>query len=148
MRLVYVDLVLTVFSDTLRNCTGIGNIASNRTNDFQARATPLAVFGWELKNVRLLVDNYAKARFYCYVPDVHQGDSLPISFLQNVEPPLKDREQVGLVEKAKNAAIVPATLGPWLVKHREAVAEPLISGFINVVRHLPGTNKVGAIGFC
>lgn len=112
-----------------------------------AKALPL-VFGWEFKNVRLLADNYAKAGFYCYIPDVHQGDSLPISFLQNVEPRLKDQEQAGLVDKAKNAVIVPTTLGPWLVKHREAVAEPLISGFINTVRQIPGTNKVGAIGFC
>lgn len=106
------------------------------------------VFGWEFKNIRLLADNYARAGFYCYIPDVHEGDSLPISFLQNVEPPLKDQEQAGLVDKAKNAAIVPATLGPWLAKHREAVSEPLISGFINTVRYIPGTNSVGAIGFC
>lgn len=79
---------------------------------------------------------------------MHQGDSLPISFLQNVEPPLKDQEQNGLVDKAKNAVIVPATLGPWLIKHREAVSKPLIDGFINTVRMIPGTNKVGAIGFC
>ncbi len=71
-----------------------------------------------------------------------------MSFLQNVEPPLKDLEQAGLVDKAKNAAIVPTTLGPWLAKHREGVSEPLISGFINTVRQIPGTNKVGAIGFC
>jgi len=106
------------------------------------------IFGWEFKNVRLLADEYAKAGFYCYIPDVHQGDSLPISFLQNVEPPLKDQEQAGLIDKAKNAVIVPTTLGPWLVKHREAVSEPIISGFINTVRQIPGTNKVGAIGFC
>lgn len=106
------------------------------------------VFGWEFKNTRLLADNYAQAGFYCYIPDVHEGDSLPISFLQNVEPPLKDQEQAGLVDKAKNAAIVPATLGPWLVQHREGVAEPIISGFINAVRNIPGTNSVGAIGFC
>jgi dienelactone hydrolase len=43
---------------------------------------------------------------------------------------------------------VPATLGPWLVKHREGVSEPIISGFINTVRSIPGTNSVGAIGFC
>lgn len=73
---------------------------------------------------------------------------MPLSFLNNVEPPLKDRENAGVVDKAKNAAIVPATLGPWLVKHREGVSEPLISGFINTVRQIPGTNKVGAIGFC
>lgn len=106
------------------------------------------VFGWEFKNTRLLADNYAKAGFYCYIPDVQQGDSLPVSFLQNVEPPLKDQEQEGLVDKAKNTAIVGATLGPWLVRHREGVSEPIISGFINTVRNIPGTNSVGAIGFC
>jgi Dienelactone hydrolase family len=68
--------------------------------------------------------------------------------LQNIEPPLKDQEKAGVVDKAKNAAIVPATLGPWLLKHREAVSEPIISGFINTVRSIPATNSVGAIGFC
>ncbi|KAA6407447.1 MAG: dienelactone hydrolase family [Lasallia pustulata] len=106
------------------------------------------IFGWEFKNARLLADTYAKDGFYVYLPDIHEGDSLPISFLQNVEPPLKDREQQGLVDKAKNAAIVPATLGPWLIKHREAVSKPIIDGFINTVRMIPGTNKIGAIGFC
>ncbi|KAK3063862.1 hypothetical protein LTS18_012147, partial [Coniosporium uncinatum] len=46
------------------------------------------IFGWTFNNIRLLADNYAKAGFYAYVPDVHQGDSLPIEFLQDVEPPL------------------------------------------------------------
>jgi len=108
----------------------------------------LAVFGWEFKNTRLLADEYAKNGFYCYLPDFHEGDSLPIEFLQNVEPPLKKQEHLTLADKAKNAAIVPATLGPWLVKHREAVSRPLIDGFVNTVRQIPGTNKVGAIGFC
>ncbi len=36
----------------------------------------------------------------------------------------------------------------WLVKHREAVSRPLIENFINTVRQIPGTGKVGAIGFC
>ena len=82
------------------------------------------------------------------MPDFHQGDSLPISFLDNVEPNLKTQEQLSLVDKAKNAAIVPATLGPWLAKHREGVSRPLIDGFVNTVRMIPGTNKIGAIGFC
>jgi len=106
------------------------------------------IFGWEFKNVRLLADQYAAKGFYCYIPDVHQGGSLPLSFLQNVEPPLKDQEQLSLVDKAKNAVIVPATLGPWLVTHREAVTRPLLDGFVNSVRMIPGTNKIGAIGFC
>ena len=98
--------------------------------------------------MRLLADNYAKAGFYCYVPDFHNGDSLPLDFLQNVEPPLKKQEELTLVEKTKNAAIVPATLGPWLITHREGVTRPMIDGFVNTVRTIPGTNKIGAIGFC
>jgi hypothetical protein len=82
------------------------------------------VFGWEFKNVRLLADNYAKAGFYCYVPDVHQGDSIPLDFLQSVEPPLKTREQQTLVDKTKATATVGTTLPPWLVKDREAVSKP------------------------
>ena len=98
--------------------------------------------------MRLLADNYAKAGFYCYIPDLHQGDSLPISFLQNVEPPLKKREAQGMIEKTKNIAIVGTTLPPWLVRHREGVTKPLIDRYIDAVRAMPGTGKVGAIGFC
>lgn len=104
------------------------------------------IFGYKFKNVRLLADNYAKAGFYTYVPDVFNGDPLPEEFLQSVEPPLKVREQEGVVDKAKETVDVMATLGPWLAKHREAVAEPIISGFINTVKQIPGTQKVGAIG--
>ena len=106
------------------------------------------IFGWKLPNVRLLCDEYAKAGFYCYIPDLHEGDSLPLSFLDNVEPNLKAQESLGVADKTKNAAIVPATLGPWLAKHREGVSRPLIDGFVNTVRMIPGTNKIGAIGFC
>ncbi|MCJ1478034.1 hypothetical protein MMC13_006709 [Lambiella insularis] len=106
------------------------------------------IFGWELPNVRLLADIYAGHGFYCYIPDLHSGDSLPYSFLQNVEPSLKTQEQLTMVDKAKNAAIVPTTLGPWLIKHREGVSAPMLDGFVNAVRMIPGTNKIGAIGFC
>jgi dienelactone hydrolase len=106
------------------------------------------IFGWELPNVRLHADNYAAAGFYCCIPDLHNSNSLPISFLQHVEPPLKDQEKLSLADKAKNAVLVPTTLGPWLISHREAVTRPLIDGFVNAVRMIPGTNKIGAIGFC
>ncbi|KAL8695892.1 MAG: hypothetical protein Q9201_007912 [Fulgogasparrea decipioides] len=106
------------------------------------------IFGWEFINTRLLADEYARAGFYTYLPDFHQGDSLPVSFLQNVEPPLKKQETLTVTEKATNAAVVPATLGPWLVKHRESVSKPLIDGFINTLRMTPGTHKIGVVGFC
>jgi len=129
---------------------GLQTYVSEPENGSKAKTVIFLVdiFGWEFTNVRLLADQYAKAGFYTYVPDVHQGDSLPIEFLQNVEPPLKKQEKLTLVDKAKNAAIIPTTLGPWMVKHREGVTKPLIDGFVNTIRMTPGTNKIGAIGFC
>jgi dienelactone hydrolase len=79
---------------------------------------------------------------------VHQGDSLPIDFLQSIEPPLKVREQQNIIDKTKATATVGTTLPPWLVKHREAITKPLISSFISAVRAMPGTGKIGTIGFC
>jgi len=35
-----------------------------------------------------------------------------------------------------------------LIKHREGITKPLIKKFISEVREIPGTGKVGAIGFC
>lgn len=106
------------------------------------------MFGWELPNVRLLADEYARAGFYAYVPDILSGDSIPFDYLQNLEPPLQAQENLSLADKAKNTALIPTVLGPWMLKHREAVTKPLVDGFINTVRMIPGTNKIGAIGFC
>jgi len=106
------------------------------------------IFGYEFTNARLLADEYAKAGFYVLVPDILQGDPLPPSFLQTIEPPLKDQEQAGLIDKAKNTAIVGATLGTWLPKHREAVTLPIVEKLVDDVKKTPGVGKVGTIGFC
>ncbi|KAL8722071.1 MAG: hypothetical protein Q9181_007563 [Wetmoreana brouardii] len=106
------------------------------------------IFGYELPNTRLLADEYAKAGFYVLVPDILQGDPLPISLLQNIEPPLKDQEQAGLVDKTKNTAIAGTSLGPWLVKHREAVTLPIVEKFVEDVKKQSGNSKVGTVGFC
>ena len=73
---------------------------------------------------------------------------MPIEFLNSVEPPLKEQGNLGALDKAKNAATIAATLGPWLISHREAISKPKIEGFINHLRTVPGTNKIGALGFC
>ncbi|KAI9713007.1 MAG: hypothetical protein M1828_001481 [Chrysothrix sp. TS-e1954] len=106
------------------------------------------IFGWELPNIRLLADQYAKAGFFAYVPDVHNGDSLPYDFLNAAEPPLHVREKLSLIGKGINTAKVATTLGPWIVRHREGVTKPIIDGFINTIKMTPGTDKVGVIGFC
>jgi dienelactone hydrolase len=106
------------------------------------------IFGYKTPNVRLLADEYAKAGFYAYVPDFYNGDALPYSFLQSIEPPLKTREQLGIFSKTKNSATVALTLGPWAIKHRESVAQPIIDKFFKEIKAMPGVGKIGTIGFC
>lgn len=106
------------------------------------------IFGYTTPNVRLLADEYATAGFYCYVPDFYNGDALPYSFLQSIEPPLKTREHLGAIAKVKNQAHVAVTLGPWAIKHRESVAKPIIDKFFKAVKAEPGVGKIGTIGFC
>ncbi|KXS99343.1 hypothetical protein AC578_8985 [Pseudocercospora eumusae] len=106
------------------------------------------IFGYKLNNIRLLADEYAAHGFTAYIPDVLEGDAVDDGFLKTVEPTLPERESRSIAEKATATATVAATLGPFLIKHREAVARPIIEGFIEKVREIPGTQKVGAIGFC
>jgi dienelactone hydrolase len=126
---------------TLSIVSGIDSIEPSQDSQFP-------VFGYKYTNARLLADEYAKAGFYVYVPDVLFGDALPIEFLQDVEPNLKTQASLGVLDKAKKTASVGTTLGPWLIKHREAVSKPIIDKFIDDVKAIPGTGKVGAIGFC
>lgn len=58
------------------------------------------------------------------------------------------REQLSVTDKAKNTEAMMATLGPFLGRHTEAIVQPEIDSFIAAVRAIPGTGKVGAIGFC
>jgi dienelactone hydrolase len=106
------------------------------------------IFGYKTPNVRLLADEYAKAGLYVYVPDFYNGDALPYSFLQSIEPPLQIREHLGAIAKVKNQANVAVTLGPWAIKHRESVAKPIIDKFFNAVRAENGVGKIGTLGFC
>ena len=67
--------------------------------------------------------------------------------MQDVEPPLPIRESLSAIQKTAGPPKVGATLGPWLTKNREAVNKPLIESFIREVGKIPGTDKVGTIGF-
>ena len=64
--------------------------------------TPL-VLGWTFPNVHLLADNYAKAGFYAYVPDIHKSDSLPIEFFAGRRAtPARPRVPLGRLEDRRN----------------------------------------------
>lgn len=105
------------------------------------------MFGWELPDVRLLANEYARAGFYAYTPDIQSGDVIPLDFIQAVEPPLEIQDNLFPADKVKTAAVVPKIMGPCMLKHREAITRPLVDGFINTARMIPGINKIGAIEF-
>ncbi|KAF2134287.1 alpha/beta-hydrolase [Dothidotthia symphoricarpi CBS 119687] len=130
--------------------SGLNTYVATPSDNSKGKAVVFLVdiFGWKFTNTRLLADSYARAGYKAYIPDVHNGDSLPIDFLQVVEPPLPVRESQTVVEKATATAKVGATLGPWLISHREAVSKPIIDDFLAAIRQRSDTQKVGAIGFC
>ena len=68
--------------------------------------------------------------------------------MTSVEPTLPARETMSFAAKLLGTLRAGASLGPWLLRHREAVAWPVIEAFITEVRAVPGVEKVGVVGFC
>ncbi|KZT52816.1 hypothetical protein CALCODRAFT_511811 [Calocera cornea HHB12733] len=86
------------------------------------------VFGFAVPNARLLADDYARAGFYVYVPDFHQGDSFPSSLLQNVAP-LEPEKRTGLQAASDTEYTLLYTI-PWLGQHSDAVVRPLMDNVV------------------
>lgn len=80
------------------------------------------------------------------MPDFFHGDPIAHDMLSTIVP--RDPDALSLVQKATNAASTGAALGPWLLRHREAVARPLVDAAVRALREDPDVKSVGAIGFC
>jgi len=106
------------------------------------------VFGYHLNNSRLLADEYASQGFYVYMPDILEGDALPMEVLQKIAPTEAEPPRDGIIDRAADKASAMASLGPWLTKHRDAVSNPIIEGFLNHIKADPHIGKIGAVGFC
>jgi dienelactone hydrolase len=76
------------------------------------------------------------------------GDPVPESIMQKLIPTKQQAAEKTLVDKATDTASVGATMGPWLIKHREAVSLPLIQKFVTHIRSSTSPSKLGAVGFC
>jgi dienelactone hydrolase len=68
--------------------------------------------------------------------------------MQKLIPTKQQAEQKTLIDKAADTASIGVTMGPWLIKHREAVSLPLIQKFVSHLRSDPSHKKIGAVGFC
>ncbi|KAK6513349.1 hypothetical protein TWF281_004978 [Arthrobotrys megalospora] len=108
-------------------------------------------FGWDLINLRLLADSYAKrGNFRVLMPDVHFGDSFSKDSL-DVAFPLKGYEPPWYKRIWSMAFAFPKFL-IWFWSHRESVSRPIITNFMKDLRDelnsTPGGGKLGVIGFC
>ncbi|KZV88944.1 dienelactone hydrolase [Exidia glandulosa HHB12029] len=154
-------------SSGLSDCCVSGHIHSGRPTGLTSRianldayfATPpngskaktllflTDIFGWTLPNARLLADELAKTGgFYVVVPDFFQGDHVAHDMLNTIVP--RDPDNLSIVQKATNTASMGATLGPWMVRHREAVVRPLVDAVVRELRQDTEVESIGAIGFC
>ena len=105
------------------------------------------IFGWSLINSRLLADELASHGFYVLIPDIFQGDSLDHSILFQLAPrdsaPLRSAEQI-----ASETEIALGQVGPWLIRKRPEVTQPLIESFVKALREDSSIGKIGAAGYC
>lgn len=102
------------------------------------------VFGYELPNGRLLADEIAtQGEYRVLVPDFFQGDSMDSRILENMEAKNKS-----IVKKVTDTAGMLASGAPWMFRHREAAARPVVEGFMKQLRQDEAVKKVGAVGFC
>ncbi|KAL7266403.1 hypothetical protein RUND412_011052 [Rhizina undulata] len=105
------------------------------------------VFGWELINVRLLADSYAKKTgLTVYLPDFMFGDAIPKEYMQLVVP--ITGEEMATAEKLKFGLVAYPRMGVWLARHREAVTWPIVNGFFEALFRESNSRKHFVAGFC
>lgn len=94
-----------------------------------------------------MADEYADAGFYVVIPDLMKDDPIDDGLLKSIAPQKSDPEP-SLTEKAAGTAKVGASLGPWLVRHREGVTKPLVDKVADYLRKESSGGKLGTVGFC
>ncbi|EAL17969.1 hypothetical protein CNBK3200 [Cryptococcus deneoformans B-3501A] len=106
------------------------------------------IFGIDLVNSKLVADEWAGQGYKVLLPDFFEGDPIPESLLQSIVPNLRHQAEATALTKAADTAKAAAALGPWLVKHREAVTRPLVEKYVQSVRSDTSTGKIAAVGYC
>ncbi|ORY29326.1 putative cytoplasm protein [Naematelia encephala] len=99
-------------------------------------------------NAKLLADEWAGQGYRALFPDVFDGDAVPVDMLNTIVPNPQVKAEATALSKVADGAKTGATLGPWLVKHREAVSKPKIEEFVQAVRQAEPSSKLAVIGFC
>lgn len=65
-----------------------------------------------------------------YVPDLFHGDAVPSTFMKLM--PEVPGEKLSIGTKLSYAGKTVTLLGPWIIRHRQAVTLPLVERFFKV----------------
>lgn len=104
------------------------------------------IFGYQLNNVKLLADEYAKSGgFRVIVPDFFENDSVNEKHMKALTPLTSDTTPTEETKKANLEAAF-QEVHPWAERHKDDIVRPLI---IKVVKSLKAdSEKLGIVGFC
>ncbi|KPI38143.1 Protein AIM2 [Cyphellophora attinorum] len=86
------------------------------------------IFGNALVNNKLLADSLARAGYFVAMPDLFQGDPVPVDAMSNPNSGFNMTE--------------------WRARHPQSQVEGIIETAIEAVRSEFGTTKLGATGYC
>jgi len=107
------------------------------------------VFGYKFNNTRLLADEFASSGFLCVVPDLFNGESVPISFLTDLENAEKSTGFFSSLSSIATLAFGLVTdMVPFFIKHPFDDKIPILN---NVIKHLKmdyGITNIGIQGYC
>jgi len=106
------------------------------------------IFGVNIPNTQLLADTWAENGFYVVLPDIFQGDAVPLEHINTITPKKRTQDEGGITGAIKTNATAAYDLVPFVTKHREAVVKPLIDNFFKAIKADSETGKIIAVGFC
>ncbi|KAF2429057.1 alpha/beta-hydrolase [Tothia fuscella] len=86
------------------------------------------IFGVQLVNNRLLGDSMAKAGYYVVMPDLFNGDPIPLD--------------------AMGGRIPAFDMAGWSRKHTTEMVDGIVASTIKTMRGQLGVKKIGAVGYC
>lgn len=79
------------------------------------------IYGHKYNNVLLIADEFAKAGYLVYIPDILKGDPVPAT---------------------------QEDLSQWIGEHPVEVTDPIVDGFLSALRKKVGGGFIGVVGYC
>jgi dienelactone hydrolase len=106
------------------------------------------VFGYNLINIRLLADTVCRETgLLVVVPDLFDGDALPVSLMDMVEAKA-DGWWGAAVKGVRMVGTLVGTLLPWMLRHGDNAIRPKLEPIVRDLRAAHGIERVAAQGFC